>query len=199
MRFCGKCGTAINSEKFCPSCGAPVNSVNNDSKISANKSFNKKFLFIPIFIIIIIVALLTSGRSYNSLIKTYFEASLDGDSEKLISLIPESVVEYIVEEEYDGDKEDFIADLDDTLEYFTDLLDENEIELSDVSYEIIEENTLDEEEINDIEDEYRKCDLKIKEGKEVEFEIKIPIDGDEKTNTGYFNVVKSGRSWYIIP
>lgn len=51
--------------------------------------------------------------------------------------------------------------------------------------------------MNDICDEYRESELK--KGKQgLNVELKIPMDRQEWTNSIYINVVKIGRSWYLI-
>lgn len=203
MRFCTHCGHELHDENFCTKCGTKTSNDTNSNPLTTicDPKFKKPlFVFIAIIVfgITILCCVLLSPRSYTELIDDYVTASVEADAEKLISLIPDSLIDYIAEEEFDGDKEEMIYDLEDTLDVFVDQLKDRNVDLKTISYEITEVEEMDEDDIDDLRDEYRRANLKIKEGKKVTIELKIPFDGQEKTRSIYIDTVKIGRVWYLI-
>ncbi len=204
MGYCTNCGNEINGEKFCTKCGTRVSSISEPNvyvggvdKFKKN-TFGKLIIGIVIIGIIVAAFFLFAGRSYEALVKDYVDATIKGDAEKCVSLMPKSLIEYIADDEYDGDKEEMIFDLEEHLDNLVEQLEDYDVNVSDISYKITEVVDMDEDDIDDIEDEYRRAKLKIKEGKELKVELKIPIDGEERTESTYIDAVKIGRSWYII-
>ena len=204
MKFCANCGNQINGEKFCTKCGASVCS-GSESSVHINNAnkpkksvLGKLIVAIAVMGIIVVAFFVLTGRSYEALIKDYVDASIKGDAEKIISLMPDSFIDYIAEEEYDGNKDDMIFDLEDYLDDIVDKIEDYDIDISKISYEIVEVEDMENDDIDDLEDEYRRAKLDIKEGKRLEVELKIPINGKEQTDSIYLDVVKIGRSWYII-
>ncbi len=158
-----------------------------------------KKLLCVLFILILMLSCASCGASsYERVVDTYIQASFEGDAKKILSLMPDSFVDCVVEEEFEGDKEEMIYELEDMLDELVDMLEEYEIDLKTISYEIVYVQDMEFDDIDDIEDEYRKADLDIKEGKEVKVELKIPINGEERTNSMYIDIVKIGTSWYLI-
>ena len=158
----------------------------------------KKVLCIICALAMILSCTSCGVRSFEALVEKYVEASLNGDAEKIVSLMPESLVEVVAEEEFDGDKEDMIYECEDMLDDVVDMLEEYDVDLKTITYEITDVEDMDNDDIDDIEDEYRKARLDIKEGKYIEVELCIPIEGEERTNSIYFEVVKIGSYWYLI-
>lgn len=210
MGFCNNCGNKLNGEKFCTKCGARVDDVNTepsgtypifDGHYSNTKNkglFCKIGLGAGLLVIVIALIFIFSGRSCDGLIDDFVDASLSGDAEKIISLMPESMVDYIAKTEYDGDKEEMIYDLEDNLDRFLDKIDDSGIKTSDISYEIKDSEDMDEDDIADINKEYRRAKLDVKEGKKIDIKVKVQMDGNEMSNTLSVNAVKIGRSWYLL-
>lgn len=204
MKFCTNCGKPINGEKFCTKCGASVSSGSESPVYVNNANKPKKRVLGKLIVVIVVIGIIVAaffllkGRSYEALIKDYVDASIKGDAEKIISLMPDSFIDYIAEEEYDGDKDDMISDLEGYLGDIVDKIEDYDIDISKISYEIVEVEDIEDDDVDDLEDEYRRAKLDIKEGKRLEVELKIPVNGKEQTDSIYLDVVKIGRSWYII-
>lgn len=204
MKYCTNCGNELHGEKFCTKCGTKTGidvapEVVASLPVKKEKKFIGKFIAILVVLGIVITGfMLLTSRSYEALVKDYVKATINGDAEKIVSLMPESLVDYIAEEEYDGDKKEMIYDLEDEFDDMVEQLEDYGVDLKTISYEILEVEEMDEDEIDDLCDEYRRAELKIKEGKELKVELKIPMDGQERTNSIYIDVVKIGRSWYLI-
>lgn len=204
MKYCTNCGNELHGEKFCTKCGTKIGidvapEVVTPLPVKKEKKFLGKFIAIlVVFGIVITGFILFTSRSYEGLVKDYVKATINGDAEKIVSLMPDSLVDYIAEEEYDGDKKEMIYDLEDKFDDMVEQLEDYGVDLKTISYEILEVEEMDEDEVDDLCDEYRRAELKIKEGKELKVELKIPMDGQERTNSIYIDVVKIGRSWYLI-
>lgn len=204
MEHCTNCGAELHGEQFCINCGAKTGTdvvPEAPAPVPTKKKKNVLGKMIAILVVLGIAItgfMLLTSRSYEALVKDYMKATLKGDGEKIVSLMPESLVEYIAKKEYDGDKKEMIYDLEDSLDDMIEKIEDSGADLKTVSYEIVDVEEMDEDEIDDICDEYRRAELKIKEGKELEVKLKIPKDGQEKTNSVYITVVKIGRSWYLI-
>lgn len=203
MKYCTNCGSELHGEKFCTKCGTKTGIDIAPEVVSLPVKKKKKFLgkfiaFIVLLAVVITGFMLLTSRSYEALVKDYVKATIDEDAKKIISLMPDSLVDYIAKDEYDGDKKEMIYDLEDELADMVGKLEDYGVDLKTISYEILEVEEMDKDEIDDICDKYRRAELKIKEGKELKVELRIPIDGEERTNSIYIDVVKIGRSWYLI-
>lgn len=208
-RFCSNCGAEMGNEQFCTKCGAKatddfiVKNYSSANNISKTKN-NGKGIFAVLMAIVLICAIgfgafwIFGGRSYESLVKQYVNASMSGDAEKLIKLIPDTLVDYVVTEEFDGDKKKMIDDIKDSLEDYTDMLSQYGIKASDISYEITNVDDMDDDDIEYYEEEFKGTGLKIKEGKELEIDLKIPVNGTERTGSMDLSAVKKGNTWYLI-
>lgn len=103
--FCSKCGANCDEGvSFCPNCGSSLNSdiAQTNEKNTAKKPAKPSLKIILIFVVIFAVALtgiilLTkNGEGYSSpekLAKAYVEAVFELDSEKLVSCLPDFMVE----------------------------------------------------------------------------------------------------------
>lgn len=204
MKYCTNCGNELHGEKFCTKCGMKTGidvapAAVTPLTVKKEKKFLGKFIAILVVLGIVITGfMLLTSRSYEGLVKDYVKATINGDAEKIVSLMPDSLVDYIAEEEYDGDKKEMIYDIEDEFDDMVEQLEDYGVDLKTISYEILEVEEMDEDKIDDLCDEYRRAELKIKEGKELKVELKIPMDGQERTNSIYIDVVKIGRSWYLI-
>lgn len=204
MKYCTNCGNELHGEKFCTKCGTKTG-IDVAPEVVASMPVKKEKKFIGKLIVVLALLgilstafMLLTSRSYEALVKDYVKATINGDAEKIVSLMPDSLVDYIAEKEYEGDKKEMIFDLEDELDSMVEQLEDYGVDLKTISYEILEVEEMDEDEIDDLCDEYRRAELKIKEGKELKVELKIPMDGQERTNSIYIDVVKIGRSWYLI-
>lgn len=204
MKYCTNCGNELHGEKFCTKCGTKTGidvapEVVTPLSVKKEKKFIGKLIMVLALLGISITAfMLLTSRSYEALVKDYVKATMNEDAEKIVSLMPDSLVDYIAEKEYEGDKKEMIFDLEDELDGMVEQLEDYGVDLKTISYEILEVEEMDEGEIDDLCDEYRRAELKIKEGKELKVELKIPMDEQERTNSIYIDVVKIGRSWYLI-
>ena len=222
MQFCMKCGNKLDGGGFCTKCGAKVEAdginlpFNENRDVMGNPNSmdspnglpylnkNKITPVTAILAVAAVVALLValcffifSGRGYKKVVKQYVEALKDEDEKQIVSLYPEDYVDYIIDEIYDGDKRDYIDSVEDGYPLYS--LKNLDGDLSKMSYEIIDNYDLDDDEIDDLKDSYRKAKLKIKEGKSLMIKAKVPKSGKTKIMRISVYVVKIDGAWYILP
>lgn len=205
MRYCTNCGGELGNTQFCTKCGTKVESTYEETNFVNNNtsSHRKANKFIPIIAILVIVAIATSGfyifggRSYKSLVKTYVDASMKGDAKKLVSLLPEGRVQYMIDSWYDDEDaiiEDLQEDLDDSLNQVKDILGDD----YKVSYNILDERDYEESEFAEFKEDYlNDYNTKISAAKELTVELVVSAKGKESSKNVTFTAVKIGHSWYI--
>lgn len=204
MAFCTNCGTEVNGAAFCTNCGAPMPETTETPDMPASapvkkspKGLGKIIAILAVLGIVLAGVFLLMPRSYEAVVKDYVKASYRGDAKKLASLIPDFVVEYVVEERYDGDKEEWLEYLEESRGEVLERLEDEGADLKNISYKITEEEALTEENLEIFADFYEVSDLEIKEGKDITVEVTIHTDDDDIIHTLWLQVVKIGRSWYL--
>lgn len=203
MKYCTNCGKELDDEKFCTKCGAKVETspeIKNLTKISNHRKTGKAA---PPIVILAVVAIVVSvfcifgGRSYKSLVKSYVDASMKGDAKKLVSLLPEGRVQYMIENWYDDEDaiiEDLQEDLDDSLNQVKKMLGNN----YKVSYSILDERDYNGSEFAEFKEDYlNDYNTKISAAKELTIELVVFAKGRESSKKVTFTAIKVGRSWYI--
>ncbi len=202
MKYCINCGNQLNGEKFCPKCGAAVETETEkapeSTSVGGNGAIKKVILGVAVIAVVVVACVLFSGRSYKKVVKDYMKATIKADSEKLVSLLPDSVVDCIIDDDYDGDRDEMMDDIDDTLDDIDEQLYSYGVKTSDISYKIKDAKDMPNDDIHDLEKEYRKAKIKIKKAKKVEVEITIPQNDKKNSTTVEIGVAKIGRSWYLI-
>ena len=207
-RFCSNCGTEMGDEQFCINCGAKATDnyivQNNYGENNVSKSRNSgKGVFSAIIVIVLICAIgigglwFFGGRSYQSLVKTYVDASMNGDAKKLVSLLPEGRIQDMIDSWYDDKDaiiEDLQEDLDDSLSQIKNILGNN----YKISYNILDEHDYKGSEFVEFKEDYlNEYDTKISAAKELTVELVVSSKGQERSKEVTFTVIKVGHSWYI--
>ena len=206
--FCGKCGAKNqDNAEFCSNCGAKLNKAvkPNTAAVSlpGKNDKNRKVGIIAVaaaaVVIILLGIFLFGGRSYKATIKKYINATFDADGEELFSLIPDKMVDYMLEQDgYDRrDLDDIYDQIDDELEDQIDSLDSYLGEGWKADYEILFAEDIKGDELDDIKDSYEDADVKVSAAKEVEVEFTVTMDETEITNSMDVSLIKVGRSWYL--
>lgn len=209
MKFCNQCGNPINGEKFCTKCGAkvepdfiPTTPTSPSAVPSAHKKSYKWIAAVAVLVVIVVaVIFIFTGRSYEKTVNSFINATVfDADAEKAMSLMPDELVDYIIDNDYDGDRDKMIDDYEDEYSSALESLEAMGTDLSNASYEIVEAEDATEEEVEEFNEDFRDAgiDIEIKEAKTVEVEMTMDINGNERTNSTNIDVGKIGRSWYII-
>ena len=217
--FCASCGTKVGQDfHFCPQCGKPAGQGNKQPGVpqaappqtpAAPKKRGKKIVGIVASILavaVILVAAVTffGGRSYESVVKQYISATLEGDYGKIWNLVPKEMREKVLDyleilgmDDISG-IEDLIGDgMAEALEQATEGLGEN----LKFRYEIVDEDNFSKAELKEVKQMLRLMgirDIEIDEGKSLEVELTIiGKNGATEEETIYLDVLKIGRSWYL--
>jgi hypothetical protein len=195
MSFCANCGEQLNGESFCPKCGAK----NEDAvQLKTNTGKKKWTIIIPVIGVIVVLFVLFGGRGYKSLIKTYINAYIDGNFNKVASLMPSKEIEYDMEAWYmDRERyiEEFIQpDVEETSEW---LLDKAGGKRSKIKWKITEIENCSENELAHLQSDWQDRGLNIKAAKDVEVEAYVETPDGTPTATLDFKIVKIGSSWYV--
>ncbi len=209
MKFCTQCGNQLGDEKFCTKCGAPVPQDNigeyvNTSSAAGRGKSNKNIMLMAIaavvLVIVVICVVKIFGGGYRSVANEYMEAMLDGDAEKIMSLMPDKYIDYIAEERYDGDRDEMTADLQDSLDEAFEEFEEEGVDVSDISYKIVEIRDWDKEDISDYNENFAEegVGIKFSNAKTVKIEVTVSADGAKETDTDYCLVAKIGGAWYLM-
>lgn len=215
MKYCVNCGSEINGTAFCTKCGAkapedvnpipetPVTDPYNPYQPPVQKNNGKIIAIagaaVAAIVVVVVAVSLIAGRGYKSVVKQYMNAMKKGNAKKIVSLMPKKMVKSIADDEYDGDKDEMIEDLDEELEEVISLAEDNGAKMSKMTYKIIDSEDLTgkdlKNEIEEYEDEYG---IKIKKAKEVTVKATMPVDGEKESTKLTIEVVKIGGSWYIV-
>lgn len=206
MGFCNQCGNQLNGEKFCPHCGAkaepelvqpPIYSASGKKPGGKRKGI---IMTAAVLVVAVAATFFLTGRGYKRTVNSFVKASIDGDVKKIVSLLPGKVEDYIIEEEYDGDRDEFLSDSEEEVGGMHKELERLGVDKSDISFEIVKAEDFSEEDLEDLNDEFKSdgIDLNIKAAKEVTVKLKVLVSGQEQTNNISFDVGKIGRSWYIV-
>lgn len=117
--FCKNCGKQLeDSAKFCNTCGTSTTGTapasNNDS-IFTGKSQKKKSPFVAVLgvvVVVAVIALLFGGRSLNATVKQYVDATIEGNGNKIVSLMPDFFVKHAVDSGEYSSKREMIKDFE---------------------------------------------------------------------------------------
>jgi len=150
-------------------------------------------------VVLILVFVLFGGRSYKSTVKQYFNASFDGNAKKIINLLPDKMVDYALEESgYDQDElNELLDDVGEELQDYIDMLNNYLGDNWKATYKIANTEKVTGDDLEDIQKDYKKMDIKVSAAKEVELELTIKSGDTEQSNTMRIYLVKVGRSWYL--
>lgn len=221
MMFCGKCGTRNpDGSAFCVGCGtqlgeyvqtpAPVNTVRTRKK-------KKSILLwlIPVVMVILAAAVVTlgilTGRTEETAAEMFINASLYGDTEALVELIPEQLYRQALKEINlfaDGEASYGVEDLKAYLqEGFQEIVDETQEDLQweygskwKAVYKIEASEHVTGMDLEMIKQEYLEdYGLKITDATELKIQISIRGEDGRDEETEYIDLIKIGRKWYLDP
>ena len=216
--FCPQCGAQnADGSRFCGNCGEPMNSGNPGSNLpavtrSAGKSVpavvtdvltflktNVRLVSIVAGVLaaILLFSLLFGGRGYKKTVNKFMDSILDLDAKGMVAVLPDEVVEAVLEEEgySKKDKKHFIEMMQEELDYGMSYM--NMLGDLKLKYKIGEVENLSKDELAYLKENYAEIGAKVSAAKEVEVELSVKILGMTQTESVELVVVKIGRSWYI--
>ena len=137
-------------------------------------------------------------RSPEDVATAYMEATKNCDAEKIVALMPEKLVDWVVKKQYNGDRRELMKTLQEILDTGKDSIEEKGGKMSKIEYEIVDVKDVDEDEIDETNEALNGegVDIWIKDAKTVEIEMSYP--SQDKIETLEVIVVKIGNSWYLL-
>lgn len=116
-----------------------------------------------------------------------------------MDLVPEGMINYmLVEEGYNKDEfDDMVANLSDDIQQVWDVLDDRFGDEWNLTYDIINDSLIEDDELEEIRDDYSEMGLEVSKAREIELELIIAVGDEENTTTLDLPLVKIGRNWYI--
>ncbi len=206
MQFCANCGNTIGGNlNNCPSCGAPVANVPISGNAAAMNG-KKTNLLIPLIIGIVVIAfiiiscIIVFGRSNKGPLDNFVTAVEDCDVDACIALCPEEWIDKMKDQNNWSDRE-FEYYVEDELEESIDRIEDNTGDDMSVSYEIRDEEHMDEYDIEKIEEYYKYYDYSgyeiddIEDAYEVDVKFTFEGDDDEQIEKRDITIIKVDGEW----
>ena len=200
-KFCMQCGKEIEDDaNVCVYCGSAQNTTG-----AAGDGVTKKKSFIPLIaavvvvllVVIVIFNLLFSG-GYKQPVDNMIKAIETGKGKYLYKTMPDFLIEY----RYDDEKKsEIIDDLDDSLEYVVEMLEDEYGDDIKVSYKIKDKEKIDKDDLEDLEDDIKDTydeKVKVSKGYELKIEMKIKGDDDKEKDTTKIKVYKIDGNWCLM-
>lgn len=207
--FCGKCGKK-NEDKaqFCAGCGARLNPAPGRANASVGsvppviekpkmgKARKKGGWKVILLILLVALAAMVVknkfGRSDKEVVTQYVNAQLEGDTEMMMSLIPDEVIKYWTKELGYDDYSELARQISGA---FGDL--SGVVEDVKFSYEI--EDTVDVEgfDLKSVKMTYEDIDVKVTAAKKVTLYYEVSTEDKERSDEYDVYLVKIKNSWYI--
>ena len=156
-------------------------------------------VYTVVLAVLILVFALFGGRSYKSTVKKFINASLEPSAAAIMELIPKNLVDYVLEEEgFDEDEMDeMIEEMDEELQEQFAYIERYLGEDWKVSYEILTAESLKDDDLEDLKENYEDLDVKVSTAKKVEVELTITAGETEASNSVTLYVIKVGRNWCL--
>ena len=200
-KFCMQCGKEIEDDaNVCVYCGSAQNTTG-----AAGDGAAKKKSFIPLIaavvvvllVVIVIFNLLFSG-GYKQPVDNMIKAIETGKGKYLYKTMPDFLIAY----RYDDEKKsEIIDDLDDSLEYVVEMLEDEYGDDIKVSYKIKDKEKIDKDDLEDLEDDIKDTydeKVKVSKGYELKIEMKIKGDDDKEKDTTKIKVYKIDGNWCLM-
>lgn len=219
--FCEKCGAQLEpNAAFCGSCGAkveapaqaapaqeapvvetpaaPVEEVMVQTPFGA---FAKKKVLLAgaiaagVVVVLLLIGLIFGGGA-KKVAKNYVDATFKANARTIVNSMPPAVREEILDE-LNMDKKDLIEELEDSLEYIEEELDD-EYRRWRVVTKVIDENDVVGDDLEDLQDMYDDdFDVKVSKAKWVTVKMTLKTEEDPEWNYQRVRMVKIGLGWYV--
>ncbi|MCI9159164.1 MAG: zinc ribbon domain-containing protein [Lawsonibacter sp.] len=201
--FCRNCGTQNqDGAGFCCSCGAPLSSGGPAGGGAAAKAKNINVKLIGIVAAVVVVLfvafklLFGGGGGPEKSATKFVDSIFKGDGKAIVNMIPDKVVEEIMDEE-DMTKKEMIEELNDGLEYIKDDMDDMYDKWS-VKCKVLDTEDFSKRELRDLADRYEDSyDIDVKAAKTVSVKATLKADGETDSNTMDIVMIKVGGKWYL--
>lgn len=212
--FCGACGAKNpDGAAFCQSCGAPLREMQAEAvpqggsaadsiqSSQRNKMIGIAAVAAAAIVVVFLAFNLLGGRGYESTVTKFLDASLDGDAETIISLLPDEMVDQALEElgYHPSDRDEAVEELNAALQSAAGSLKEALGDNLKVSYNVVSAEDLSASELLELRQSYSVYDIDVDGAKEVDVEMTVTATALDLSGTYTLTVpvVQVGRSWYL--
>lgn len=212
--FCGACGAKNpDGAAFCQSCGAPLREMQAEAvpqggsaadsiqSSQRNKMIGIAAVAVAAIVVVFLAFNLLGGRGYESTVTKFLDASLDGDAETIISLLPDEMVDQALEElgYHPSDRDEAVEELDAALQSAAGSLKEALGDNLKVSYNVVSAEDLSASKLLELRQSYSVYDIDVDGAKEVDVEMTVTATALDLSGTYTLTVpvVQVGRSWYL--
>lgn len=201
--FCRNCGTQNqDGAGFCCSCGAPLSSGGPAGGGAAAKAKNINVKLIGIVAAVVVVLfvafklLFGGGGGPEKSATKFVDSIFKGDGKAIVNMLPDKVIEEIMDEE-DMTKKEMIEELNDYLEDKKDDMDDRYDKWS-VKCKVLDTEDFSKRELRNLADRYEDSyDIDVKAAKTVSVKATLKADGETDSNTMDIVMVKIGSKWYV--
>ena len=212
--FCGACGAKNpDGAAFCQSCGAPLREMQAEAvpqegsaadsiqSSQRNKMIGIAAVAAAAIVVVFLAFNLLGGRSYESTVTKFLDATLDGDAETIISLLPDKMVDQALEElgYHPSDRDEAVEELNAALQSAAGSLKEALGDNLKVSYNVVSAEDLSASKLLELRQSYSVYDIDVDGAKEVDVEMTVTATALDLSGTYTLTVpvVQVGRSWYL--
>lgn len=212
--FCGACGAKNpDGAAFCQSCGAPLREMQAEAvpqggsaadsiqSSQRNKMIGIAAVAAAAIVVVFLAVNLLGGRGYESTVTKFLDATLDGDAETIISLLPDKMVDQALEElgYHPSDRDQAVEELDAALRSAAGSLKEALGDNLKVSYNVVSAEDLSASKLLELRQSYSVYDIDVDGAKEVDVEMTVTATALDLSGTYTLTVpvVQVGRSWYL--
>lgn len=212
--FCGACGAKNpDGAAFCQSCGAPLREMQAEAvpqggsaadsiqSSQRNKMIGIAAVAAAAIVVVFLAFNLLGGRGYESTVTKFLDASLDGDAETIISLLPDEMVDQALEElgYHPSDRDEAVEELNAALQSAAGSLKEALGDNLKVSYNVVSAEDLSASKLLELRQSYSVYDIDVDGAKEVDVEMTVTDTALDLSGTYTLTVpvVQVGRSWYL--
>ena len=212
--FCGACGAKNpDGAAFCQSCGAPLREMQAEAvpqggsaadsiqSSQRNKMIGIAAVAAAAIVVVFLAVNLLGGRGYESTVTKFLDATLDGDAETIISLLPDKMVDQALEElgYHPSDRDQAVEELDAALQSAAGSLKEARGDNLKVSYNVVSAEDLSASKLLELRQSYSVYDIDVEGAKEVDVEMTVTATALDLSGTYTLTVpvVQVGRSWYL--
>lgn len=212
--FCGACGAKNpDGAAFCQSCGAPLREMRAEAvpqggsaadsiqSSQRNKMIGIAAVAVAAIVVVFLAFNLLGGRGYESTVTKFLDASLDGDAETIISLLPDEMVDQALEElgYHPSDRDEAVEELNAALQSAAGSLKEALGDNLKVSYNVVSAEDLSASKLLELRQSYSVYDIDVDGAKEVDVEMTVTATALDLSGTYTLTVpvVQVGRSWYL--
>ena len=212
--FCGACGAKNpDGAAFCQSCGAPLREMQAEAvpqggsaadsiqSSQRNKMIGIAAVAVAAIVVVFLAFNLLGGRGYESTVTKFLDATLDGDAETIISLLPDKMVDQALEElgYHPSDRDEAVEELNAALQSAAGSLKEALGDNLKVSYNVVSAEDLSASKLLELRQSYSVYDIDVDGAKEVDVEMTVTATALDLSGTYTLTVpvVQVGRSWYL--